>query len=226
MSNLTFSWLYLVQSGGITLVILTVCALVSWIIIVERYFYFYSKAKKPLAALKTLEDRYNDESKLSATQLFTSHAEPHVSNSNLIPIEYVLQQCLAAYTSTKDWQYLFEETKNRAIAEKLAEMGRYLGVQATIATVSPYIGLLGTVFGIIHAFSALGGQGTGTDVGRLNAGIAEALVATASGLFVAIPATAAYNYFRRSMQSMLRDIEIAAAYLKSRLLSGKKAGSS
>lgn len=73
---------------------------------------------------------------------------------------------------------------------------------ATIGSNAPFVGLFGTVLGIIKAFHDLSQQGTqGSSV--VSAGISEALVATAVGLFVAIPAVIAYNYFQRKVRDML-----------------------
>lgn len=75
-----------------------------------------------------------------------------------------------------------------------AEMKKGLGNLATISTTAPFIGLFGTVAGIIHAFQGMAITGSG-GLGAVSAGIAEALVTTAFGLFVAIPAVWLYNYF-------------------------------
>ncbi len=75
-----------------------------------------------------------------------------------------------------------------------AEMKKGLGNLATISTTAPFVGLFGTVAGIIHAFQGMAISGSG-GLGAVSAGIAEALVTTAFGLFVAIPAVWLYNYF-------------------------------
>jgi biopolymer transport protein ExbB/biopolymer transport protein TolQ len=75
-----------------------------------------------------------------------------------------------------------------------AEMKKGLGNLATISTTAPFVGLFGTVAGIIHAFQGMALTGSG-GLGAVSAGIAEALVTTAFGLFVAIPAVWMYNYF-------------------------------
>jgi len=75
-----------------------------------------------------------------------------------------------------------------------AEMKKGLGNLATISTTAPFVGLFGTVAGIIHAFQGMAITGSG-GLGAVSAGIAEALVTTAFGLFVAIPAVWLYNYF-------------------------------
>ena len=69
-----------------------------------------------------------------------------------------------------------------------------MGLVATTGTTAPFIGLFGTVVGIINAFAGLSGDGGG-GLGAVAGGISEALFATAVGLLVAIPAVAAYNYF-------------------------------
>ena len=76
-----------------------------------------------------------------------------------------------------------------------AEFKKGLGNLATISTTAPFVGLFGTVAGIIHAFQGMAISGSG-GLGAVSAGIAEALVTTAFGLFVAIPAVWAYNYFQ------------------------------
>ena len=90
------------------------------------------------------------------------------------------------------------ESGKRAIERETlmttAEMKKGLGNLATISTTAPFVGLFGTVAGIIHAFQGMALTGSG-GLGAVSAGIAEALVTTAFGLFVAIPAVWLYNYF-------------------------------
>lgn len=85
------------------------------------------------------------------------------------------------------------------ISEEIARMERSMNWLATTATVSPFIGLLGTVFGIIRAFSELGQAGSAS-LRAVAPGISEALIATAFGLAAAIPAAVAYNYFGNSIR--------------------------
>jgi biopolymer transport protein ExbB len=80
-----------------------------------------------------------------------------------------------------------------------AEMKKGLGNLATISTTAPFVGLFGTVAGIIHAFQGMAISGSG-GLGAVSAGIAEALVTTAFGLFVAIPAVWLYNYFLNKVE--------------------------
>lgn len=81
----------------------------------------------------------------------------------------------------------------------VAEFKRGLGVLATVGATAPFVGLLGTVFGIVNAFRGMAASGSG-GIASVSAGIAEALVTTAFGLFVAIPAVWVYNYFMNRIE--------------------------
>jgi biopolymer transport protein TolQ len=85
-------------------------------------------------------------------------------------------------------------TLRHASIQELSQMERYLIFLATTGSVTPFIGLFGTVWGIINAFVGIGAAGS-ANLGAVAPGIAEALIATAAGLAAAIPAVIAYNYF-------------------------------
>jgi len=91
-------------------------------------------------------------------------------------------------------QYYVERILGHAIQEQISRNETYLPFLATTGNITPFIGLLGTVLGIIDAFREIGVQGTAS-IAAVAPGVAEALVATAAGLFAAIPAVIAYNYF-------------------------------
>ncbi|HEY7839647.1 MAG TPA: MotA/TolQ/ExbB proton channel family protein [Terriglobales bacterium] len=93
----------------------------------------------------------------------------------------------------------------RAQAIEHAELKRGLGTLATVGATAPFVGLLGTVVGIIHAFASMSSEKT-TGLTAVAGGISEALVTTALGLFVAIPAVWAYNYFSGKIEAF--DIEM------------------
>lgn len=88
---------------------------------------------------------------------------------------------------------------DRAMREETARLERGLGLLATTASVTPFIGLLGTVWGIMEAFQAIGLQGS-ANLATVAPGIAEALINTAAGLFAAIPAVLGYNHFLSRMR--------------------------
>jgi len=87
-----------------------------------------------------------------------------------------------------------------AMSETLIQLKRGLGYLATIGSIAPFIGLFGTVVGIINAFRGIAATGSG-GMAAVSGGIAEALVATALGIFVAIPAVVAYNHFTGKIEN-------------------------
>ncbi len=105
-----------------------------------------------------------------------------------------------------------ERSLQRAAAAELTALEHSLGWLATTGAVTPFIGLLGTVIGIINAFQGLG-EGTSTTIQAVAPGISEALVATAAGLFAAIPAVIGYNHFLRQLKVMAAEMDDFAAEL-------------
>lgn len=94
-----------------------------------------------------------------------------------------------------------ERTLQLGISEELAKLERHMNWLATTASVTPFIGLMGTVMGIIKAFNDLANMGS-TSLKAVGPGISNALIATAIGLFAAIPAAIFYNYFGHLIREM------------------------
>jgi biopolymer transport protein ExbB/TolQ len=116
---------------------------------------------------------------------------------------------------------------NRAVERSslraVADLRRGLGALATIGSTAPFVGLLGTVAGIITAFQAMAATGSG-GLGSVSAGIAEALVTTAFGLLVAIPAVMMFNYLTRRVEDMQVDISDSASELVDFFIKEGRAG--
>lgn len=110
-----------------------------------------------------------------------------------------------------------EQVFNTFALTERPELEKFLGFLATVGSNAPYIGLFGTVLGIMKAFNDLA---TAPEAGQqtVMAGISMALVATAAGLFVAIPAVAAYNYYSKQVKSIFQSLEsvkeLCLAYAK------------
>jgi len=101
---------------------------------------------------------------------------------------------------------------DNAKEEALIEMKRGLGLLATIGSTAPFIGLFGTVVGIINAFRGISANGSG-GMAAVSGGIAEALVATALGIFVAIPAVVAFNQFTGKLDQFQVEMNKASSEL-------------
>jgi biopolymer transport protein ExbB/biopolymer transport protein TolQ len=99
-----------------------------------------------------------------------------------------------------------------SMSETLIQLKRGLGFLATIGSVAPFIGLFGTVVGIINAFKGIAATGSG-GMAAVSGGIAEALVATALGIFVAIPAVVAFNHFTGRLENFHVEMNRASSQL-------------
>ena len=205
--------------GGITMVILATCSIFSLAVIGER-FYTYYKAQKTTEQVAKKGLQYVADGKMAeALRLCEQSADS--------PVARVLEAGLVAIIdqeypplSAKRFPRRLESCKGamqRTTFEEISRLERYLGSLATLGNVSPFIGLFGTVLGIIRAFEAISKTGS-SGLGTVSAGIAEALVATAAGLFVAIPAVIAYNYFVGRVKLFAAAMDNAASEMVDRLL--------
>lgn len=122
--------------------------------------------------------------------------------------------------ATGDADRLLNDNVRRAlhfgIEEEMAKLKSSLAFLATAANTAPFIGLLGTVWGIMHSFQAIAAMKS-VSLATVAPGIAESLIATAVGLFVAIPATCGYNVFKSRLSSIQADCVNFAGILLNRL---------
>ena len=117
------------------------------------------------------------------------------------PVAWIFHRVYASRRTREDRRSL----SALAIERQLTQLQAGLATLGTIGSISPFIGLFGTVLGVMRAFRDLASyQGAGPGVVAL--GVSEALVATAAGLFVAIPAIVAYNFFSRKSQQLFDEL--------------------
>ena len=127
-------------------------------------------------------------------------------------------------------KWLLEQNGNResreralehAVEQEVHQLGGGVAALGTIASIAPFVGLLGTVIGIIKAFGSIAvSNGGGAEV--VSKGIAEALVTTACGLLVAIPSVAAYNYCAHKIKNLAKETDLAVYELVSWLSEAKQ----
>lgn len=190
------------QAGFIAkgvIIILFVMSIWSFYIALERWLAF-SKAKKEslqfakLITAKLSQDKLQ-EAVDSATKFKWSHLA-RVTRAGLI--EFLLDQKTSPLSNDEKI-----EASRRAIERETliasSDFKKGIGHLATIATTAPFIGLFGTVIGIVNAFSGMATSGSG-GIGAVSAGIAEALITTAFGLLVAIPAAWMFNFFTGKLE--------------------------
>ncbi len=184
--------------GGLAkgvVVLMMVMSVYSIWVMVERYIVF-SKAKnqslKLLGALSNLLTRGDYGQAIEVTKKYKDSHLAKVIAAGLLEFEATRRDKRQA-----DPEIAVEAARqgmDRTAMITVAELKENLGVLATIGATAPFVGLFGTVVGIINAFSKMATSGGG--IASVSAGISEALVTTAFGLFVAIPAVWAYNYFQ------------------------------
>jgi biopolymer transport protein ExbB len=112
-----------------------------------------------------------------------------------------------------------ERAVERNILLQIVDLKRGTAILATVGSTSPFVGLLGTVFGIINAFVSMGESG-GAGIQAIAVGIAEALVATGFGLFVAIPAVWFYNYFQTKIDNLTAEMTYLSKEMIDYLIKG------
>lgn len=113
-----------------------------------------------------------------------------------------------------------EKVARHSIQSEINDLESYVPILGTIASTAPFVGLLGTVIGIIKAFHSIASDVTGGGPQVVAIGIAEALITTAFGLLVAIPATMSYNYFIRHIQRVSQDMDLSAFTMIEKLSEG------
>ena len=186
--------------GGVAwgvVVTLFIMSIYSIAVMVERY-YTYNQATKQSRKYAPEVARFLKQGKIKeAIDISHGNAVKHSHLAKVLVVglqEWQYQQELGE--ADRDKEAALDAAKRaiqRATAVNLADLKRGLSGLATIGSTAPFVGLFGTTFGIINAFSGMALTGSG-GIAAISAGIAEALITTAYGLFVAVPAVWAYNY--------------------------------
>jgi biopolymer transport protein ExbB len=112
-----------------------------------------------------------------------------------------------------------ERAIERNMLVEIVALKRGLAILATVGSTSPFVGLLGTVFGIINAFAGMGAAGS-SGIQAIAVGIAEALIATGFGLMVAIPAVWAFNYFQTKIDNLTSEMTYVSKEMIDYLIKG------
>lgn len=197
----------LLRAGGPALAILALLSVVSVAVMLERAVAF-GRARRGLAADLERVRALLREGRVSEARASLAGGRglaARVLGPGLAELDGPAADGRAGWFDRVEWA---RGAMGRAAAEALDDLESRLGVLGTLGSVSPFVGLLFTVVGIMRAFRAIGMTGTG-GLATVSAGIAEALIATAAGLFVAIPAVVAYNYFVGRLRGLALHLENA-----------------
>jgi biopolymer transport protein ExbB/biopolymer transport protein TolQ len=201
-------------TAKLIVLVMALMSVYSLSVMIER-FLTYRKAKKQSRAYAPKVAKLLKDGKVQEAIKISSGKE--VRNSHLAKVllaglqEYEYQKETGGGTRD-DMMEAAHRAIERATALNLTDLKRGLSGLATIGATAPFVGLLGTVIGIINAFRGMALTGSG-GIGAISAGIAEALVTTAVGLFVAIPAVWAFNYLTTRVESFTVEMDNSASEL-------------
>lgn len=182
------------RAGGPIMVPLLGCSVLALAIVVERLVNLRESKTLPADEVEHLE------SLISGGLL--EQAEEYCARRPG-PLNNIVRVALESRNESKEEMRQIVEDQGRQEAPRLE---RYLGVLGTVVSISPLLGLLGTVTGMINVFQVVSSQGVG-QANQLAGGISEALITTATGLGIAIPSLVAYNHLTGRAQSMVLEME-------------------
>ncbi len=182
------------QKGGYLMYPIALCSIFALGIFLER-LWTYIKVRQEFRALA-----HQVEPLVAKDRFDEAVATCHKSESPMAQV--FLAAFRAAGRSRDQIKAVVEETGRR----EAAPLQRFLGLMGTIATISPLLGLLGTVLGMIRAFNVIASQGMGTPA-TLGGGISEALITTAAGMTVAIPVILMHRYLTGRLDQLIIEME-------------------
>lgn len=184
----------MIRAGGWLMIPILICSVFAVAIIAERFWSLQSRKITPSNLVAQIWQWHK------AGSIDDNHLEALASNS---PLGRILAAGLVNRKKPRDIMKESIEDTGRQVAH---ELERFLNTLGTIAAASPLLGLLGTVFGMIQVFTAITVHGN-NNPSYLAGGIAQALITTAAGLSVAIPALIFHRYFRGKIDSLVLKME-------------------
>lgn len=221
--------LYLIEKGGLVMWPIIACAFVSAAIIIERCIYFYCTGVKYESFKNTLintlqgagidgidirRDTTGAEDVFFLKRILKRFSAFRWNRSQYVKTVQVFSENIDTGTRSR------EEALRRTGSEEIEKMERYFQGLSAISHVSPLLGLLGTVTGIIASFNVIAIMGGQVDVAALAGGIWEAMLTTAAGLTVAIPTQLAYLYFEKIVAARVNRMSYAITYMNEFLFNG------
>ncbi len=192
--------LEIVQAGGVLMVPILLCSVVAAAISVERLWTLQRQRIAPKALLSEVWG-----------EVKTGELEP-AKLKELRAASPLGQVFASGLANAKRGRDVMKEAMEEAASQVSHELERYLTALGIIASISPLIGLLGTVVGMINVFNALMREGAG-HANVLAGGISQALITTAAGLAVAIPALIFHRFFLRRVDELVVSMEQEASKL-------------
>jgi biopolymer transport protein ExbB len=184
-----------ILKGGFMMWPLLACSIAALTIFIERFLYL-NKIK------------VDSESLMSRIRELINVGKIDLAISTCQRVNTPLSRILLAAIKNhgKDEEVIKSYVEHAALNE-MPELEKYIPTLGMIAQIAPLLGFLGTVTGMIKSFKVVASQGLGNNPEALAGGIAEALITTATGLFVAIPTVVVYHYLSNKIDNLMLDIE-------------------
>lgn len=201
-------WMYFTDAGAVVkavMLILLAASIISWTFILQRFSYF----KRSTRAIKQFEDQF-----WSGADLNKLYSEIDKKNEEHLGLSHIFHAGFKEFLRLRQQAGIsrdaiiegVQRAMRIASARENEKLELHLPFLASVGSVSPYIGLFGTVWGIMTSFHALGSVQQAT-IAMVAPGISEALIATAMGLFAAIPAVLAYNRYSSQVERLQNNFE-------------------
>jgi biopolymer transport protein ExbB/biopolymer transport protein TolQ len=210
--------------GGAVMLSLVLLSVVSVGMIVDKHLRFRSAMRQSQefkAVFKKFMHGGEVQELIDGTRLHEKSHVAQIVSAGIIEYDGVRQSGRDADASLE----LVTSALRDSMSETLIQLKRGLGFLATIGSTAPFIGLFGTVVGIINAFRSIAATGSG-GMSVVSGGIAEALVSTALGIFVAIPAVCAFNLFTGKIETFHVEMNRASTQLVNHLFKVPEAAES
>ncbi|MDD5669169.1 MAG: MotA/TolQ/ExbB proton channel family protein [Candidatus Omnitrophica bacterium] len=195
------SLMQIISSGGVTMYVLILFSVISLAIILERLLYYSRRSGIPCS-------EFMDYVRVALEKGYTKKAEEVCKHTDTPFASVVHAGLLLQGHDEKKIRNAMERQSSREVMS----LERFTDILGTIGSISVYVGLFGTVIGIIRAFRDIASSGSG-GISVVISGISEALVCTAAGLCVAIPAVIAYNFFVKRIDTFIADMELCSSEL-------------
>ena len=194
MGGTLFTYL---RQGGPMMIPLVLCSLVGLILIVERGIFYYRVKGNTAEIFSGIRELLLSGDLRKSVAICESHDHP---------VAATLKSGLLRYGKSRDE---LEKAMESVALHELSKLEKGLWILATVANIAPLFGFLGTVTGMIASFEALAEVGLGNPQ-AVAGGISEALITTATGLAIALPVQAAYNYFNNRVSIFALDMETSS----------------
>lgn len=187
--------LELVKSGGWLMIPIIICSVIAMAIIIERFWSLQEKKIIPHQQMVAQIWKWAQDNNLTGERI------KELRDSS--PLGRILASGLMNANQTRE---VMKESIVDTGRHVTHELERYLSMLGTISVITPLLGLLGTVVGMIKVFSVITDVGVGNP-GELAGGISQALITTAAGISVAIPSVIFHRFFRRKVDNLVVSME-------------------